>query len=232
MSISPHILLVEDESDIADLIHFHLGKAGFQVSKAHNGKIALELAEDKQFDLIVLDLMIPKIDGMQVCRELRKKVKSRNIPVIILSAKGQASDRVAGLEAGVDDYMTKPFSPKELILRIKKQLITVQETKTAHILEINGVVFNKVDLTFQMDNEIIDLTATEFKLLLYLCERSNQLLSRSVLLKEVWGYSDEVNSRTLDTHMKRIRIKVGDLAEQIKTVRGKGYIFSIKEEEY
>lgn len=228
----PHqILLVEDEPDIADLIHYHLAKAGFRVIKAHNGQVALELAAQHQFSLIILDLMIPKVDGMQVFKELRTKVKTAKIPIIILSAKSQASDRVAGLEAGADDYMTKPFSPKELILRVKKQLNHIQRSKEAHVLEVAGMKFDKVALTFQSQGETIDLTSTEFKLLLHLCERPNQLQSRSTLLQDVWGYAGDVNSRTLDTHMKRIRIKVGETVSQsIKTVRGKGYFFEIKED--
>lgn len=225
-----HILLVEDEPDIADLIQMRLMKAGFDVTQALNGKIALEQAEAQQFDLIVLDLMIPKIDGMEVFRRLRSQVKTKGIPVIMLTAKGQASDRVAGLEAGADDYMTKPFSPKELILRIQKQLAFVQKTKQSHIIEIAGMSFDKVKLTFTYRGEQIGLTTTEFKLLLYLCESPNQLHSRAVLLKEVWGYSEEVTSRTLDTHVKRIRMKLDDLADSIKTIRGKGYVFEVTDE--
>ncbi len=225
----PHILLVEDEPDIAELIRFHLMKAGYYVTKAHNGKIAIELAMENQYDLIVLDLMLPKVDGMTVFRELRGKTKTKDIPVIMLTAKGQASDRVAGLEAGADDYMTKPFSPKELVLRIKKQLSHVQKNKQSHIIKIDGLVFDKVKLTFTAGGERMDLTSTEFKLLLFLCEHPNQIQSRSTLLKQVWGYSDDVHSRTLDTHMKRIRMKVGSFAECIKTIRGKGYMYTVED---
>lgn len=224
-----HILLVEDEQDIANLIHFHLVNAGYKVTLAHNGLLALESVKDYNFDLIVLDLMIPKVDGMTVFKTLRGKAKTKHIPVIILSAKGQPSDRIAGLEAGADDYITKPFSPKELILRIGKQLKAVKKREESHILQVKDFTFNKMDLSFAQNGERIDLTSIEFKLLLQLCENPNQVQLRADLLKQVWGYSDSVNSRTLDTHMKRIRIKIGSIADDIKTVRGKGYMFFIED---
>lgn len=223
------ILLVEDEPDIADLIQFHLMKAGFHVEKAHNGKIALEMADEKVFDLVILDLMLPKVNGMTVFKELRGKVKTKDMPVIMLTAKGQASDRVAGLEAGADDYITKPFSPKELVLRVQKQLKIIAKSKEAHLLSVNDLVFDTVNLTFKYKGELVDLTSTEFKLLLFLCEKPNQIQSRSTIFKEVWGYSEGVNSRTLDTHMKRLRLKIGDLSDKIQTIRGKGYVYQAED---
>ena len=222
---TPHILVVEDELDLAELISFHIVKSGYEVTEAHDGEQALFKAQEHNFDLIVLDLMLPKVDGMTVFSELRSKAKTREIPVIMLTAKGQPVDRIAGLEAGADDYVTKPFVPKELMLRIKKQLSSVEKTKEGHLLKIDELVFDKMKLTFTSGGEVVDLTVTEFKLLLYLCERPNQIQSRPTLLKEVWGYSDDVNSRTLDTHMKRIRNKLVGSLETIQTIRGKGYMY-------
>ncbi len=224
-----HILIVEDEVDLAELIAFHFKKAGYLVTEAHDGQQALDLTKEHHFDLIILDLMLPKVDGMAVFAELRSKKKTKKIPVIMLTAKGQASDRIAGLEAGADDYVTKPFTPKELLLRSKKQLANIEKTKTSHLLEIDNLIFDKLNLTFTVNGEKVELTSTEFKLLLRLCEYPNQIQSRSTLLTEVWGYSDSTNSRTLDTHMKRIRGKIEGASHTITTVRGKGYLYQTAE---
>ena len=221
------ILLVEDEPDIADLIEFHLRKAGFEVQKAHNGEVALKLVSQQRFDLVVLDLMIPKIDGLEVFKRLRSKPSTASLPVIMLTAKGQASDRVAGLEAGADDYMTKPFSPKELVLRIRKQIEVASRTTVSYLYEIGNLSFDRVESICRVNGELVDLTVKEFKLLLHLCENPNKIQTRNTLLERVWGYAEGVNSRTLDTHMKRIRLKLGDHVSQIKTIRGQGYVFEV-----
>jgi len=225
----PHILVVEDELDLAELIAYHLKKNGYEVTEAHDGQIALDLCTQYNFDLILLDLMLPKVDGMGVFSALRDQIKTQDIPIIMLTAKGQPTDRIAGLEAGADDYLTKPFVPKELILRIQKQLKTLAKSKDNHTHKIDNLTFDLVNLTLSVSNgdndEITDLTSTEFKLLLYLCKRPNQIQSRATLLKEVWGYSESTDSRTLDTHMKRIRQKLLGSSETIQTVRGKGYMY-------
>lgn len=224
-----HILLVEDEPDIADLIQYHLMKASYKVTKAHDGQRAIELAAEGSFDLIVLDLMLPKVDGMTVFKEIRNKAKTKNVPIIMLTAKGQASDRVSGLEAGADDYITKPFSPKELVLRIQKQLLHVKKMDEDYIYTMQDITFDKMNLILKKGDETIDLTSTEFKLLIQLCKHPNKIQTRATLLEKVWGYTNDTHTRTLDTHMKRIRVKAGSLADSIKTVRGKGYMYFVEE---
>jgi len=226
---TPHLLLVEDEPDLLELIRFHLLRAGFHVTTAHNGQLALDLASEITFDLVVLDLMLPKVDGMTVFKEMRSNKNTKHIPVIMLTAKGQASDRISGLEAGADDYITKPFAPKELILRIKKQLNIHESSKERNVVSVGDLSYDKSKLLFKHGDTPLDLTTTEFKLLLNLCENPNRLQTRSHLLKEVWGYNDDMNSRTLDTHMKRVRMKLGEAASAIQTVRGKGYIFNLED---
>lgn len=217
------ILVIEDERDIADLIGFNLQRAGFEVLKAYDGLTGTEVAMRERPNLIVLDLMLPGRDGYGVFRELRRDPRSASIPVIMLTARAQTEDRIQGLEAGADDYLTKPFSPKELMLRVQAVLKRSEAPPGAVELTYGPFRFDKNSLRFYLDGEPVDLTATEFKLLLFLCERSGKPQDRNDLLRTVWGYSDEVHSRTLDTHMKRLRQKLGDHGALIETVRGVGY---------
>jgi len=217
------ILIIEDEIDIAELIRLNLERNQFGTEVAYDGQTGINKAIEELPDLIILDLMLPVKDGMTVFKELRNNDCTRSIPVLMLTAKAQTEDRIAGLEVGADDYLTKPFSPKELTLRIKAILKRHAKSEHTSIFECPPFKFNKSTLQLFANNELIELTATEFKLILYLCERVNTPQDRYTLLKEVWGYHDEVNSRTLDTHMKRLRQKVGDHAYLIETVRGIGY---------
>ncbi len=217
------ILIIEDEIDIAELIGFNLERNQFVTEMAHDGEAGVEQAFKILPDLIVLDLMLPKKDGFTVFKELRNDPRTKQIPVLILTAKAQTEDRIAGLEIGADDYLTKPFSPKELILRIKAILKRHNKASSSSDYECPPFRFKKSSLEFFAAKEFIDLTATEFKLMLYLCERVNAPQDRYTLLKEVWGYHDDVNSRTLDTHMKRLRQKLGKHASLLETVRGVGY---------
>jgi two-component system phosphate regulon response regulator PhoB len=217
------ILVIEDERDIADLIGFNLQRAGFEVLKAYDGLTGTEVAMRERPNLIVLDLMLPGRDGYGVFRELRRDPRSASIPVIMLTARAQTEDRIQGLEAGADDYLTKPFSPKELMLRVQAVLKRSEAPPGAVEFTYGPFRFDKNSLRFYLDGEPVDLTATEFKLLLFLCERSGKPQDRNDLLRTVWGYSDEVHSRTLDTHMKRLRQKLGDHGALIETVRGVGY---------
>jgi len=226
MASPAKILIVEDELDLAELIAYHFKKKGYEVTEAHDGQAGLDATQSENFDLIILDLMMPKLTGMEVFHALRSENRTRDIPVIMLTAKGQPSDRIAGLEAGADDYLTKPFIPKELVLRGEKLLQNATKVRQGHILTIDNLAFDKVNLTFTVNGETTDLTSTEFKLLLYLCERRDQIQSRATLLEEVWGYSGGANSRTLDTHMKRIRQKIEGASESIKTIRGQGYMYA------
>jgi two-component system, OmpR family, phosphate regulon response regulator PhoB len=217
------VLIVEDEVDIANLIRFNLERAGYEVSKAHDGITGAEMAIRERPNLIVLDLMLPGRDGYSVFREIRRDSRTSHIPVIMLTARAQTEDRIQGLEAGADDYLTKPFSPKELVLRVNAILKRVDAPPGASEYEYGPFRFNKNNVRFYLDNEPLDLTSTEFKLLLYLCERAGKEQDRNELLRVVWGYSDEVHSRTLDTHMKRLRQKLGEHGALIETVRGVGY---------
>jgi len=221
------ILIVEDERDIADLIGFNLQRAGYEVLKAHDGITATDVALRERPDLIILDLMLPGRDGYAVFRELRRDVRSVNIPVIMLTARAQTEDRIQGLEAGADDYLTKPFSPKELMLRVQAILKRADAPPGSVEFSYGPFRFDKNALKFYLDGDPTDLTATEFKLLLYLCERSGKAQDRNDLLRTVWGYSDEVHSRTLDTHMKRLRQKLGLHGSLVETIRGVGYCVSI-----
>ncbi|MFT3992067.1 MAG: response regulator transcription factor [Luteolibacter sp.] len=220
------ILIVEDERDIADLIGFNLQRAGYEVIKAHDGIVATEMAMRERPDLIILDLMLPGRDGYAVFRELRRDTRSVNIPVIMLTARAQTEDRIQGLEAGADDYLTKPFSPKELMLRVQAVLKRADAPPGNVEFSYGPFRFDKNALRFFLDGEPTDLTATEFKLLLYLCERAGKPQDRNDLLRTVWGYSDEVHSRTLDTHMKRLRQKLGPHGTLVETIRGLGYCIS------
>ena len=217
------VLIVEDEVDIADLIMFNLQRAGYEVLKAHDGIAGAAVAIRERPDLVVLDLMLPGRDGYLVFREIRRDARTSRIPVIMLTARAQTEDRIQGLEAGADDYLTKPFSPKELVLRVNAILKRAAAPPGAVEYEFGPFRFDKNAVQFYLENEPLDLTATEFKLLLYLCERSGKPQDRNALLRVVWGYNDEVHSRTLDTHMKRLRQKLGSHGALIETVRGVGY---------
>ncbi len=217
------VLVVEDEVDIADLIMFNLQRAGYEVIKAHDGIAGAEAAIRERPDLVVLDLMLPGRDGYSVFREIRRDARTSHIPVIMLTARAQTEDRIQGLEAGADDYLTKPFSPKELVLRVNAILRRSDGPPGAVEFAFGPFRFDKNAVRFYLDNELVDLTSTEFKLLLYLCERSGKPQDRNELHRIVWGYSDDVNSRTLDTHMKRLRQKLGLHGALVETVRGVGY---------
>ena len=220
------ILIVEDERDIADLVGFNLERAGYEVLKAHDGITGTELAIRERPDLVILDLMLPGKDGYGVFKELRRDSRSRDIPVIMLTARAQTEDRIQGLEAGADDYLTKPFSPKELMLRVQAVLKRSDGPPGAVEVTYGPFRFDKNSLKFYLKGQPVELTSTEFKLLLFLTERAGRAQDRNELLRTVWGYSDEVHSRTLDTHMKRLRQKLGEHAAMVETVRGIGYCVS------
>lgn len=220
------ILIVDDEQDIADLVAFNLERKGFFTKTAQDGVTGLDIAKKESPELIILDQMMPGMDGKAVFKELKRDPRTQNIPVIFLTAKAQLDDKIAGLEWGADDYITKPFSPKELILRVISILKRCENTPGAVELICGPLKFDKNALKFYVDNDPVDLTSTEFKLLLFLIDREGQTLERNELLRSVWGYSDEVHSRTLDTHMKRVRQKLGAYAFFIETVRSVGYRFN------
>ena len=217
------VLIAEDEADIRRLISFNLERESYDTLLAGDGEEAVLMAYKNIPDLIILDLMLPRMDGFSVFKELRLDSRTKDIPVIMLTAKAQLDDVIAGLEMGADDYLTKPFSPKELVLRVKALLKRVKTSNGSTIVKSGKIRLDKNTLHCFIEDKKIDLTPTEFKLLLLLIERVGNAQNRSDLLREVWGYRDTANSRTLDTHMKRLREKLGELSRCIETVRGVGY---------
>ena len=217
------VLIAEDEADIRRLISFNLERESYDTLLAGDGEEAVLMAYKKIPDLIILDLMLPRMDGFSVFKELRLDSRTKDIPVIMLTAKAQLDDVIAGLEMGADDYLTKPFSPKELVLRVKALLKRVKTSNGSTIVKSGKIRWDKNTLHCFIEDKKIDLTPTEFKLLLLLIERVGNAQNRSDLLREVWGYRETANSRTLDTHMKRLREKLGELSRCIETVRGVGY---------
>lgn len=221
------ILVIEDEVDISDLIAFNLQRNDFKVEQAYDGLAGVVAAQRALPSLILLDVMMPGLDGYGVFKELRNDSRTQNIPVIMLTAKGQVEDRIQGLESGADDYITKPFSPKELVLRVKSVLKRTAVKGGSDDFCCGPFRFKKGSLQFFINGQEEDLTSTEFKLMLYLCERVGMTQDRAALLKNVWGYSEDVQSRTLDTHMKRLRKKLGECAHHLETVRAAGYRITV-----
>ncbi|MDB4769941.1 response regulator transcription factor [Akkermansiaceae bacterium] len=217
------ILIIEDEIDIANLVRFNFERNGYSVDIAHDGREGLEKILKNQPDLVILDLMLPEIDGYKILKKMQRDTRSHSIPVIMLTAKSQIDDRLKGLELGADDYVTKPFSPKELILRAQAILKRNRVTPVAEDFLLGPFRFDKNALAFFIHNQPLSLSLIEFKLFLFLCQRAGQSQDRNHLLKVVWGYSDEIHSRTLDTHMKRLRKKLGNEGSFIETIRGIGY---------
>lgn len=221
------LLVVDDEKDIAELISFSLQKRNHTVLLAYDGSTGLQVALKESPDLIILDQMMPVMDGKTMFLELKKDPRTATIPVIFLTAKAQTADRIQGLELGVDDYIAKPFSPKELALRTDAILKRCQKAPGKVEACYGPFRFDKNNLKFYIDYVQTDLTSIEFKLLIYIVERSGVILSRSDLLRDIWGYNDLVQSRTLDTHMKRLRQKLTPYANCIETIRGIGYCFTL-----
>ena len=220
------ILVVEDEEDILNLVDYNLRQGGFQVIRAVDGETALALARQKPPDLIILDLMLPGMDGTEVCKTLKQEGATRRIPIIILSAKGEEMDRVIGLELGAADYVTKPFSPRELILRVKAVLQRgLPEEENEIPIQVSDLTINIAEHQVYVKGQPIELTHTEFKLLAYLLKNRGRVQDRESLLAHVWGYDSVVYGRTVDTHIRRLRAKIDPLGEFIETIRGVGYRF-------
>ena len=218
------ILIVEDEPDILNLLAFNLEHSGFEIVKAEDGYEALEKVRTHSPDLVLLDLMLPKLDGLTVCKRIKENPGTRHLPVLMLTAKGEEGDKITGLELGADDYITKPFSPRELILRIKAVLRRSKPSgKNIAEWKHNGVYINFETYEFRINGEKEELTATEFKLIKELISSQGRPLTREYLLAKVWGYEFDGYARTVDTHIRRLRKKMGPCAELIETVRGIGY---------
>jgi two-component system phosphate regulon response regulator PhoB len=222
----PTILIVDDEEDIRELIAVNLMREeNYKLLEASNGLEAVALAKSGRPDLIILDLMLPEMDGMTVYRNLREDPRTKTIPVIMLTARGRLEEKIAGLELGADDYMPKPFSPKELMLRVRNLLRRTNPNQGGNLVESGPFSLDKNALKLHLEGKAIELTATEFKLLLSMIEAPGITQERGELLKKVWGYSDLIQTRTLDTHIKRLREKLGEHGDLIETVRGVGYRF-------
>jgi len=220
------ILVVDDEPDALELVGFNLKQAGFEVVTADDGVEALKKARETAPDLVLLDLMLPEIDGLEVCKALRRDPATAPIPVIMLTAKAAEIDRVLGLELGADDYVTKPFSPRELVLRVRNLL--KRRTEAAgqpEQLVFGGLCIDIPRHMVTVNRQRVDLTATEFKLLTTLALRRGRVQSRDQLLQDVWEYDNVIDTRTVDTHMRRLREKMGAAARYLDTVRGVGYRF-------
>jgi DNA-binding response OmpR family regulator len=219
------ILVVDDEADVLDLVRYHLNRAGFDVDVASSGTAALLAARQRRPDAIVLDIMLPQMSGTEVFRKLKLEIDTAQIPVLMLTAKDLLSERIAGLELGVDDYITKPFSPRELVLRVQNLLRRIRENRTSATIDVDGFFLNKSNFEITVQGRRLELTTTEFKLLATLVERRGRTLSRETLLQDVWGYENAIDTRTVDTHVRRLREKLGGAASRIVTVRGEGYRF-------
>jgi DNA-binding response OmpR family regulator len=226
LRVRSKILVVDDEPEAVELLEFNLKQAGFEVISAEDGAEALKKARSALPSLIVLDLMLPEVDGLEVCKMLRRDPATAGIPIIMLTAKAAEMDRIVGLELGAEDYITKPFSPRELVLRVKKVL---QRGSAAlpepDALKLGNLIIDRSRHLVTWRGKRIELTATEFNLLALLAQRRGRVQSRDQLLRDVWEYNSLVDTRTVDTHMRRLREKLGPAAKHLDTVRGVGYRF-------
>jgi len=224
--MKPRILVVDDEPEAVELVEFNLKQAGFTVVTARDGREALKQARVNPPALVVLDLMLPEVDGLEVCKLLRRDAVTAGLPILMLTAKAAELDRVLGLELGADDYVTKPFSPRELVLRIKKILERGRQTAEARDrLQFGDLLIEVPQHRASWKGRTFELTATEFKLLTLLAQRAGRVQSRDGLLRDVWDYDNLIDTRTVDTHMRRLREKLGPAARHLETVRGVGYRF-------
>ena len=221
------VLVVEDEPDIRNLIVHHLTREGFRCRTASTGPEALARARAVPPDLIVLDLMLPEMDGLEVCRRLRGDPATASLPLIMLTAKADEVDRIVGLELGADDYLAKPFSPKELVARVRAVLRRARPALVSHPVSVGGVSLDAARHTVTVAGRPVELTPKEFDLLQSLLEAAGRVLSREHLLNRVWGYAraDEIESRTVDVHIRRLRAKLGAEERRIATIKGVGYRF-------
>jgi phosphate regulon transcriptional regulator PhoB len=223
------VLVVEDEPDIRRLVVLHLERDGFRCRTAANGLDALREAKADVPDLVVLDLMLPGIDGLEVCRRLRSDASTAGVPIIMLTAKSDEVDRVVGLEVGADDYVAKPFSPKELVARVRAVLRRSRPDHPTRVLAVGPVTLDPDRHAVTLGGRALPLTPKEFDLLQALLEAAGRVLSREYLLNHVWGYAraDEIESRTVDVHVRRLRAKLGDAGSRIATIKSVGYRFEV-----
>lgn len=221
------ILVVDDEPDITALVAYHLAKAGYRVSTAGSGPDALKAAREERPDVVVLDLMLPGLSGYDVLAELRKRDETRDVGVIMLTARGEEPDRIKGFSLGADDYLSKPFSPAELTMRVQAILrrLAAPAVAAGSMLLAGPLAIDRSAHRVTLEGQELSLTATEYKLLVTLLERRGRVQSRPQLLETVWDAQPDIQTRTVDMHVQRLRTKLGPLGDQIETVRGFGYRF-------
>lgn len=217
------ILVIEDDKNISKLLKYNLEKEGYEAKIAKSGELALKCLDEENFGLILLDIMLPKMDGFEVCRNIKQNRRLASIPIIMLTAKEQEVDKVVGFELGVDDYVVKPFSPRELLLRIKARIRKKEEIVNEGIISFKNLKIDKPRHRVEVSKKEAKLTPMEFKLLVTLLERKGRVQSRDRLLDDVWGISSEVTTRTVDTHIKSLRKKLLEAGNYIETIRGLGY---------
>lgn len=219
------ILVVDDEPDIVALVTYHLAKAGYRISTASNGADALRMARQDRPALIVLDLMLPGMSGMEALQQLRADESGQDIAVLLLTARREEPDRIKGLSSGADDYLTKPFSPQELVLRVRNIIRRMSQAQSGlpDVVRIGPILIDRAAHRVTVENTELDLTPTEFKLLVTLAERRGRVQSRASLLEIVWDAAPDIQTRTVDMHVQRLRTKLGAAGDLIETVRGFGY---------
>jgi len=221
------VLVIEDEEDLQQILDYNLRQSGCEVSSAMRGREGLRLAAQQPHDLVILDLMLPDMAGTEVCKALKADPKTRQVPVLMLTAKGEEIDRVLGFELGAEDYVTKPFSVRELMLRVQAILRrTTAPRGDTQLFEFGTLRVDRAAHRVWVQNAEVELTALEFRLLTTLADRKNRVQTRAVLLDDVWGIKMDVATRTVDTHVKRLREKLGVAGEYVETVRGVGYRFA------
>lgn len=218
------VLVVDDESDMRQLVGMYLDNFGYEWGEAENGKEALKKLETDHYDFVVLDIMMPEMDGLSVCKEIRK---TSDVPIIFLTAKGEEWNRVNGLRMGADDYIVKPFSPGELVARMEAVLRRYTKQEQQEEIQFGPILINEKSRRIEANGESISLTVKEFDLLYFLCQHTGQVFSREQLLEKVWGYDYAGSTRTVDTHVKTMRLKLGESGKYIQTVWGVGYKFEV-----
>ncbi len=227
------ILLVEDEPDLLNTLSFNFESEGYKVAKALNGKEAMKfLEDDDSISLVILDLMLPDMSGLDICRHIRAADKLKDILVIMVTAKGEEVDRVVGFEVGADDYVVKPYSVRELLLRVGgmlKRSLKEKQSNDKDLVEFEDLKIDNNKHKVYLLDEKLPLTSKEFKLLKHLLLKADKVQSRDNLLEKVWGYNNDVTTRTVDTHIKRLRSKIGKYGDKIETIRGEGYLFNKSE---
>src|SRR6266542_6798360 len=217
------VLIIEDERDVVDLLALNLRKAGFTTSTASDGAAGLEKARSEKPSLIILDLMLPKMPGLEVCKILKTDPGTRRVPIMMLTAKAEEIDRIVGLEFGADDYVTKPFSPREVVLRIGAIMRRADTKEDEEHLAVGPIVIDAARHEVSVNGKRVNLTSLEFKLLRTLVQRRGRVQARDRLLNDVWGYESVIDTRTVDTHVRRLRKKLGKAADVLESVLGLGY---------